>query len=44
MKTKSKINNFVAKHMLINSGGKHGPSHKALRRKDKIQIKKEMMQ
>jgi hypothetical protein len=41
---KTKINNFVAKHMHINKGGKHVESFKALRNKNKIQIKKELMQ
>jgi len=41
---KIKINNFVAKHMHINKGGKHVKSFKALRNKSKIQIKKELMQ
>jgi len=41
---KTKINNFVAKHMHINKGGKHVKSFKVLRNKNKIQIKKELMQ
>ena len=41
---KIKINNFVAKHMHINKGGKHVKSFKALRNKSKIQNKKELMQ
>ncbi len=38
-----RINNFVAKHMHIHKGGKHGPSKKALRRKEKVNIQKQLM-
>lgn len=41
-KKQSKINihNFVAMHMHINKGGRHGPSKKAIRRKEKVDMNK----
>lgn len=35
--------NPVAMHMHINKGGCHGPSKKAIRRKEKVDMKKELM-
>lgn len=39
---KVNIHNFVAMHMHTNKGGRHGPSKKAIRRKEKVDMNKNM--